>query len=233
MKEFENESLDSVERAVDASEFEPDSAVTRITIHDAFAKIKILEKRIPQKLGRLKFTGSFVQSTNKVNGRSVSEEAEQIKNEYQSVMDDLAMLEQLKSKISQSNAVTKIKVGDTCYTIAEALAKKKTITFQQQMLIKMMDSIDRSRREVDYRNQDVQDKADDVIKQMTSGDKSIETEDIIKLRDDYVKQSSWTLFDPLKLQEKIDALAKEIDEFNSSVDSALSNSNATTMIVVI
>ena len=48
----------------------------------------------------------------------------------------------------------------------------------------------------------------------------------------FVKENSYSILDPLKLEEKIVKLEKEISDFEVNVDAALSVSNAVTSVTV-
>ncbi len=58
------------------------------------------------------------------------------------------------------------------------------------------------------------------------------SEEVKKVRADFIAAQTVELVDPLKIAEKIEALEKEISDFLVDVDSALSVSNATTEVSV-
>ena len=58
------------------------------------------------------------------------------------------------------------------------------------------------------------------------------TDEIEKTRKDFIFNNTFELVDPIKVKDKIDSLEKEISEFESEIDAALSVSNAVTEIEV-
>lgn len=66
------------------------------------------------------------------------------------------------------------------------------------------------------------------------GDKESKTstDNIEKLRRDFVANQSYDLIDPIKAQEKIEWLEKKINDFMMEVDASLSVSNAVTEITI-
>ena len=75
---------------------------TTISIHQAFAKMKILKKRIPQKINTAIFINQKVASSKVLNGLPISTVEANMKQDYQSLKDDMALLAELTTLINES-----------------------------------------------------------------------------------------------------------------------------------
>lgn len=204
--------------------------MTKITIHDAFAKKKILEKRIPQKIADLRIIYAKKESSEKINGIELRDLKERINSDNQSLNDDIRLYRELTQKIYQSNAETKITVGKKEYTVLEALQIHKfVIPHEINMLNTITKQYENSKTTVEVRNEDLEEKADDFVQSLAGSDKS-NVKDFAEQRELYIKQRRFDLFDPLNVANMIEQRQKELDDFVSNLDSALSVSNATTFI---
>ena len=207
---------------------------TTISIHQAFANMKILKKRIPQKINTAIFINQKVASSKVLNGLPISTVEANMKQDYQSLKDDMALLAELTTKIQESNAKTLIKVGNTEYTILEALAIKNNIMdFKEDLLKEMNSQFVIISNTVQRSNDTLDDKADTFISETYKGLSANELKtnpDLKKEREEYITSRQKMLVDPLKLKNEIEVLSKEIDNFVSNIDAALSVSNAITTI---
>ena len=203
-----------------------------ITIHDAFAKCKILKKRIPQKINSFNPTVYYKNSNKKINGKDIKDVEKQIKSDYQSIQDDIRLLGILNSKIAQSNAITTILIGDKKYTITEALAiKNSLIEHQQNLLTQLSNKYNTVNRIIENKNELLEDKADRYITD-TFGSEENQSKEALDERQEYIDRGMYMLLDPIDADKQIRVIDNEIDEFISNIDSALNVSNATTFIVI-
>ena len=206
--------------------------MTKITIHDAFAKKKLLEKTIPQKIEDLKVVYSKKETTNKINGTLVTELEKKVKSEYQSLTDSIKLYRELTRKIYQSNAVTKIFVGKNEYTILEALQIQKLVfPHQEHLLNDLIDQCNSTKRYIEMKNENLEELADKFITSLANGDKT-DKQDFVEQRQMYIKQRQLDLFDPLNIENIIKSAQEELNDFITNLDSALSVSNATTYIEI-
>lgn len=163
---------------------------TTISIHQAFAKMKILKKRIPQKINTAIFINQKVASSKVLNGLPISTVEANMKQDYQSLKDDMALLAELTTKIQESNAKTLIKVGNTEYTILEALAIKNNIMdFKEDLLKEMNSQFVSISNTVQRSNDTLDDKADTFISETYKGLSANELKtnpDLKKEREEYI-----------------------------------------------
>ena len=65
------------------------------------------------------------------------------------------------------------------------------------------------------------------------GNKDKQSADEVKLHTEtFMKRNEYELIDPMNVKKTIESLTAQIEEFESEVDAVLSESNATTFIVV-
>jgi hypothetical protein len=57
-------------------------------------------------------------------------------------------------------------------------------------------------------------------------------DDVEAIRKPYIEANEFHLFDPLKVEETVEKLEKEVSEFEAEVDAVLSEANAVTFIEI-
>ena len=138
----------------------------------------------------------------------------------------------IKSKIIQSNAITKIKLAGKEFTVAEAIDLKSSINYKRNFL----ETLDRQYRkctnEVIKNDEIVAKNADDYINGLYSDKNSVDPNKIKNLRQDFIEENKLELVDPVGISAYIKELDEFIEEFETNVDFVLSESNATTFIEV-
>lgn len=203
-----------------------------ITVSRALTELKTLNTRIEKKVNEAQFIYGCKQSSKKVDGIQTREEfGQNAKSQYDSIVDLIDRRNEIKTKIVQSNAETKVKVGDYEYTVAEAIERKSSIELDKLLLNKM-------KQQYNFVLIDVQRKNDQVDAQLNEhlttvfGAEVKQKEDSTLLTENFRKQHGYEIVDPLKLKDKIDKLEKEIEDFETEVDAVLSESNAINKITI-
>lgn len=204
-----------------------------ITITRALSQLTLLDKRIQKAIHDIRFVHYVKKSSDKV---LVSQTREEFTNnqraKYQSVQSLIALRQEIKSKIVLSNAQTKITVGDKTYTVAEAIERKTSISYEKDLLTQMKDRYNQTTSMVNMQNESAEEKALDIIKTIAGKDvKNIKLEDN-EIAKQYLEQNSYELVGMLSLENMIYELDKQIDLFESNIDYVLSESNATTKITI-
>lgn len=207
-----------------------------MTMHQVLAELKVLDSRISKALN-VGLIASY-------KGEPTEEEKEAatntIKSAYDSVTHLIANKKALEVARAHSNDTTMVTVGDKTYTVSEAIKRKHTIKYEKMLLQQMVDQFNRTKKDVDNKNANVEQskqsyalKAYEAVKTEADGnDLSVKLTKVKELEDKFVKENSYTILDPLKLEEKIIELEKDITEFEVNVDAALSVSNAVTYVTV-
>lgn len=199
-----------------------------ITVTEGLVELKLLDSRINKAIDRewcvcVKRNDPH-ESKDKFN--------KEVLASYQSVLDLMKERKNIKSAIVESNAKTILKVGETEMTVAEAIERKSSIGYERMLLHKWKNQLSEALRHEKSYNDDVQHRLDNLLQNIASSDKSDLTEATTTMAENYMAMNGAEILDPLKLAEEIEELDSQIDEFMGNVDTALSLSNAVTMIEV-
>ena len=207
----------------------------KMTIHEALSELKVIGKRIDKEINDMVFVTTNKHSNTKIGGKTIEEFSDNIKSKYQKITDLIKRREVIKRAVTQSNAITVVNISGQEMTIAEAIEYKKSgIAFKENLLRCLSFQYNRATDIINRTNGDnLEAKADDyVIKMYGNKDSGIANEVIETAKKNYIDNNSLDMIDPLDVSKIITELNDEIDKFMTKVDSALSVSNATTMIEI-
>ena len=207
----------------------------KMTIHEALSELKVIGKRIDKEINGVVLVTANKHSNTKIGGKSIEEFSDNIKSKYQKITDLIKRREAIKRAVTQSNAITVVNISGQKMTVAEAIEYKKSgIVFKENLLSCLSLQYNRAIDIINRTNGDnLVSKADDyVIKMYGSKDSGIANEVIETAKKNYIDNNSLDMIDPLDVSKIITELNDEIDKFMTTVDSALSVSNATTMIEI-
>ncbi len=204
-----------------------------MTIHEALAVLKTLDKRILSRINTVSFCIVNKHCNEKINGKLLSEVKDDMRSGYESITDLIARRAAIRNALSISNAKTLISIGDREYTVAEAIEMKKTgMSLKKELLSQMSQQFSRAKAQIDGTNGDaLYRNADAYVNSMYGNkDKAVDPETIARSRNEWIKANALDLIDPLNVADEIKRLEDEIDKFSSEVDSKISVSNALTSI---
>lgn len=206
----------------------------RLTVHEALCFIKVADKRIGDAIDNCAFCASNKESSPKVNGVPVKEFEDDVKAKYQSIQDLIKRTEKIKAALSLSNAATKVTVCGKEMTVAEAIYMMQYGIMTKMNLLRSMESKLRAAQLVitSENGHKLDERLDKYIQSVYGSKEKITPEELDKASKDFKARNEYKLVDPLKIADKIEALKKEIDEFQAAVDSAIQISNATTYIEI-
>ena len=204
----------------------------KMTIHEALSELKVIGKRIDKEINGVVFVTANKHSNTKIGGKTIEEFSDNIKSKYQKITDLIKRREAIKRAVTQSNAITVVNISGQEMTVAEAIEYKNSgVAFKENLLGCLSLQYNRATDTINRTNGDnLEAKADDyVIKMYGNKDSGIVIETAKK---NYIDNNSLDMIDPLDVSKIITELNDEIDKFMTKVDSALSVSNATTMIEI-
>lgn len=207
----------------------------KMTVHKALVELKTMESRINKATNAIPFVVANKHANNKINGITVSDYCEQMKSGYQKAQDLIARRNAIKRAVVLSNATTKVVVSGVEYTVAEAIEMKNHgIGYLQALLTKINSDYVRAQREANVNNGDaLESRADEYIRSLYGNtDMKNATEEVKKVRADFVAAQTFELVDPIKVKAEIERLEQVINDFTVDVDAALSVSNSVTEIEV-
>ena len=205
----------------------------KMTIHEGLSTLKTLNKRIEKEIKLCVFLDKNKHSNIRINGKSIDDYKNDIKASYQTITDLIKRREALKRAITLSNATTIVTVAGKTMTVAEAIEYKNTgIEFKQLLLDTISNQYTTIKFHVEANNGvSLEDKANDYVQRMFGNKESgVDNSVIAQAKQQYIDNNTLDIIDPLNVTKVMQELQDEIDLFNSKVDSALSTSNALTMI---
>ena len=208
-----------------------------MTVHKALAELKIIDDHINKAITSGTYVVANKHSNQKIHGMTIDEFRTQMKADFQKVSDLIARRNAIKRAVVASNAVTKVKVGDTEYTVAEAIEMKNHgMEFKEYFMRAISSQYVRAKNELDLNSGDPLEKRAEqyvlsVIQAQPKDSKMAVDSDAMKnLRTQYIKDNQYDIIDPIGVKDVIDGLDTEVSEFLTEVDAALSVSNAITVL---
>ena len=209
----------------------------KMTVHKALAELKVIDDRINKAISEGVYVIANKHSNEKIQGMTIDQFKEKMKASHQKVTDLINRRNALKRAVVLSNATTKIKIGNDEYTVAEAIEMKNHGMEFKTNYMRMIASQNLSAQADINRNsgEAIEKRAEQYIlsviqAQPKDAKMAIDSDAMQALRKDYIKNNTYDLIDPLKVNDIIEKMADEINEFNTEIDAALSVSNALTVI---
>jgi len=205
----------------------------KLTLHRALAELKLLDDRINKQTLELLPTGIF-QKDKLINGRYKEEEfAQTAQAKLQSVNDLIDRKHHLKSAIVKANAETPVIVAGQTLMIAEAINYKVIVEQKKKLLQTLRHRLAEAVADKEKRNLVVEQNLQKVLEATFGKDNvKITKDDMEAVRKPFLEANEWQLFDPLKVEEVIQKMEKEVTDFETEVDAVLSEINAITTIEV-
>ena len=206
----------------------------RISITEALTELKLYDSKINKAISSAVFVGAKKKSSDAVGFMKVSSFNDNARSGYQSVMDLIQNRNNLKKAIVQSNAVTTVEIAGVTYTVAEAIEKKSSISYLENLLYSMKEQWNKAVTTVDKENKRVDQQVDKMLETFVGKDseKKISDNDFAAISNPYRDKNEFELVNPLDLYTKIQTLEADIDAFRADVDVRLSISNSVTYIEV-
>lgn len=206
-----------------------------MTVHKALCELKVLGDRIDKEIDLLHFLTLNKHGNQKINGVPVKDYIEDTRANYKSVMTLINRRNAIKGAVINSNAVTKVVIGEKEYTVAEAIDMKANgMSNLRKVLGNLELQWNRALSMAERENGEKLDaRADAYVKSLYEGsDMKNLSDDIQKVRETFVASQTVDIIDPIGAQDVMRKLKDEIDTFMADVDSALSVSNALTNIEI-
>ncbi len=206
-----------------------------MNIHKGLCEVKTLTDRIEKEIEEAGFITAIKASDGKVKGVKANDWKKNEKALLDSIRTLINRKKAIKRAINQSNAQTKITVGGVEYTVAEAIyMKNEGIAEEQELVQKLKDNYKAAVDLMTRKNEEADRRAEEFAKS-ASGNKDKDqsnSAEIEKVRKSFYDSQVYEIVDAVNTLETIKQLEAEIDAFISEIDSALSVSNATTLIQI-
>lgn len=204
----------------------------KMTVHKALAELKTLDDRINSEITGSIFVKANCHNNMKIFGKSVEDFRADTTSSLQSVMALIERRNALKRAVVLSNAVTKVEIGGTEYTVAEAIemnnhGMENWIDFRNFL----RDQYSSVKRMVESENgEKLANACENYIQTMFGSKDKINNPDIETARKMYMDSHSYDIVTGFNIEEIISVITKKIDDFKAEIDSVLSVSNALTVI---
>jgi hypothetical protein len=202
--------------------------MTSISVTQALAEIKLLRNRIDSCM----CDATFIALKTKKSLMDAERFSTQARASYQSFTDLVARYNKLKSAIVISNASTRVTVAGKEYTVAEAVERKRSIQFEQSLVNKMKSQHLEIQRKHKEHVETEQMRVDRLLANELGKDSKTSVDVVKALSETFLSENKAEILDPLKLSSLIGDLTKEIEDFETTVDWVLSESNGRTQISV-
>lgn len=207
-----------------------------MTVHKALCELKMLDKRINESIMTAEFCRANKHSNVKIDGGTIAEYEAAAVSKYQSTMDMIIRRDAIKRAVVASNAVTEVTIGGNRYTVADAVElRRHGLSYRRTLLQAMTLQLKRVRSAIEQKNGEELTRAADKMVEVYYGrqtDVKAITEEMKATREKFIEDNTYELLDPIRVENRIRELDKEITAFETELDSALSVSNAVTEITV-
>ncbi len=204
-----------------------------ITIHRALAELKLIDSKIEKGISEMKSV-AIGQKDKKIGGYLNDEEfAKQAQSGYDSVKDLITRKAQIKKAIVESNSKTTVKIGEKEFTVSDAITQKNIIEQKKRFLSALQSQFRAHVATMNKNNEQVNANVEKLlVAALGTESKTAQKETIENISKPFLEANTWSLIDPLKIEEKIKLLETEITSFETEVDAVLSESNAVTQITI-
>lgn len=205
----------------------------KMTIHRALAELKLIDSKIEKHITEITPVGLY-QKDKKVNNLATQEE---FKADAQSKYDSTtALIDRklaIKSAIVKANGSTNVTIGGKTMTIADAINFKATIAFKKKLIVRLKSAYNSAVANMNKNNDIVEQNVQKLL-EFTFGKEGTKADakDVDAVRKPYIESNEFHLADPLSIMKKVEALEKEVSDFEVEVDATLSEINAVTFIEV-
>lgn len=204
----------------------------KMTVHKALAELKTLDDRINSEITGSVFVRANRHNNMKIFGKTIPDFMADTESSYQSVKALINRRNAMKRAVVLSNAVTKVEIGGVEYTVAEAIEMNnhgmENLVELRNCLREQYSSV---KRMVESENGDKLVKACENYIQATFGTKEkVNNPDIETAQKVYMTNNTYDIVTGFDIEKTIKELTDRIDAFKAEVDSALSVSNALTVI---
>ena len=213
-------------------------SVKTITLTEALAELKLLDKKIHKSMQDLAYKGAPV--IDYIVGKKKTTEKynlteEEIKKEAQSKIDQLNALianrGKLKAVIARTNAITQVTIAGKIYTIVEAIERKNNLKNEKELLEILNHAVEGVTEKVRRINENARNEVDRLLEAKLSTDsKNQSAQEIESLAKILLENKEAKVVDPYGVAKLIESMNNDIEIFEREVDVALSIINATTTI---
>lgn len=204
-----------------------------MNIHKALCELKILDDRIHNAINTNNFVVAVNKTTNQIDGVSIEQYANNIKAANQKIQSLISRRSAIKRAVVLSNATTEITVAGRTMTVAEAIDERNNgIALRKSYLTALAANYHSADCELKRNSgENLQNKCEAYIQSLFGvSDNAVNPDAVAALKQDYIRTHEYMLVDPIGVLNTVSTQQEYCDNFFAEVDSALSTSNALTVI---
>lgn len=214
------------------------TATQTMSITRALAELKRLDDKISRAITGSTFVG--IQIGKNVNAKpngvqgTVATVAAQIQGAFDSLDAMFNQRDSIKSKIVQSNAVTKVTIAGREVTVAEAIELKRSVTNKRDLLNVLKRQQTAVNATISAHNAKLDEAIDSQVKALYTSEKGakVTSEQFDNVSKPMKEQKEASVIDPKDIVKSITALEELISVVDTELDFTLSEINAKTTISV-
>jgi len=206
----------------------------KITITRALAELKLLSKKITDKIEKSKFCGITQKRHGKIIGdnKTAIEYEKETRSNYDSINNLINRYRDIKNKVLKSNSKIKVKIAGKSYTVAEAIELKNSIGFEKELYEKinidrgmMIDKIEANRIKLEN---DVK----TMLENNLGTDRKAQKDNYENIAKPFIEANEFRLVVGFDIDKIINGLNDKIESFLNEVDFVLSESNSQNYIEI-
>lgn len=204
-----------------------------MNIHKALCELKILDDRIHTAINTNNFVVAVNKTANQIDGVPIEQFANNIKAANQKIQDLIARRSAIKRAVVLSNATTEITVAGRTMTVAEAIDERNNgLALRKSYLTALAANYHSAHCELERNSgENLQNKCEAYIQSLFGvSDNAVNPDAVAALKQDYMRTHEYMLVDPIGVLYTVNTQQEYCDNFFAEVDSALSTSNALTII---
>jgi len=207
--------------------------MAQMTITRVLAEIDVLNKRIEKETRNARFIACVKNTATKVDGvQTKAEFSSSAQSSYDSIIDMIEKRKKLKAKLVMSNATTIVNICNKDYFVAEAIERKNMIHLEQALIAEMVSQYNKMVANYNRKAEELDGRYDEFLRTLGVKDSKNISETMLEAGKNFLAENGWSILDPIKLKEKIDALTDEVENFMKEVDFTLSECNSLTKIEI-
>lgn len=207
-----------------------------ISVQQGLNDLKVIQARLERALTEVPF-GTLSEGGNIRGWKSVDVYVNAAQSAFDSASALIDNYAELKSKIIQSNAVTKIVIAGEELTVAEAIERKKSIDLKRKLLNVLTSQHSTIMKQLTTANDKVKKDAEAQAAAFFNGKAEKTSAEYTEFVTAYIERNGVKTVDPLRrgqntIETHIARLQEYIEAFTSQVDLAIVGSNVTTQIEI-
>ena len=205
-----------------------------MTLYEALEKKKILEKKVEQYRYNQPRLVDIKKTYDDVNDKGVA--IDDIKKAIQSGRDAYCALvynlSELKAAINEANAKIHVVIAGKEYSIANAISRLRSIDVEVDMYTRMLTNIRACENEIENASTNLSSEAVSKYVSKILGDSKKDEGTIKALKEQYIKDNTRELYDPLNTRELASTKLDELAAFKEQIHFALTKANCENTITV-